>query len=218
MQVVDEVSWRRAVRLRAERTGHGTNTHDVASHGKLRLLVSRRRARRRVRDGRGAQSGAPRARERGKTGRVRRRSDVGRRQQPGPHRGHDGEPARLLRERFAERAATGETPSLDYLARSGGGQYGAFAAGVLNGWSETGTCPVFEGVSGISTRSIIAPFAFLGEDSDDVLEEIYTTTSTGDMLLPTIMSGLLFGSALADTTPLRDVPPQGQRPENDADV
>jgi hypothetical protein len=110
-----------------------------------------------------------------------------------------------LKERYEVRAAAGETPQLNYLALSGGGQYGAFGAGVLNEWSESGTRPVFDGVSGISTGSIIAPFAFLGTDYDYVLEEIYTTISTKDMLEPTVLSGLLSGSALADTSGLRNI-------------
>ena len=49
-----------------------------------------------------------------------------------------------------------------YLALSGGGGGGAFGAGVLNGWSESGTRPEFTIVSGVSTGALIAPFAFLG--------------------------------------------------------
>ena len=49
-----------------------------------------------------------------------------------------------------------------YLALSGGGGSGAFGAGVLNGWSESGTRPEFTIVSGVSTGALIAPFAFLG--------------------------------------------------------
>jgi predicted acylesterase/phospholipase RssA len=61
-----------------------------------------------------------------------------------------------------------------YLALSGGGGGGAFGAGVLNGWSESGTRPEFTIVSGVSTGALIAPFAFLGPDYDDRLRQIYT--------------------------------------------
>ena len=47
-----------------------------------------------------------------------------------------------------------------YLAISGGGSNGAFGAGLLNGWSEAGTRPSFDLVTGISTGALIAPFAF----------------------------------------------------------
>ena len=121
--------------------------------------------------------------------------------------------ARNMKERFGDDAANGIVPKLNYLALSGGGQYGAFSAGVLNGWTEAGTRPVFDAVSGISTGSIIAPFAFLGSDYDHILEEVYTKTSTEDMLTPTVFSGVLYGSALADTTPLRNKIAQYVTPE-----
>ena len=70
-------------------------------------------------------------------------------------------------------------PVLNFLGLSGGGQWGAFGAGVLKAWTESGTRPEFTGVSGISTGSIIAPFAFLGPKYDHVLEEIYTLQHQG---------------------------------------
>ena len=121
--------------------------------------------------------------------------------------------AKSLKERFADDVAAGQTPKLNYLALSGGGQYGAFSAGILKNWTDTGTRPVFDAVSGISTGSIIAPFAFLGSDYDHILEEVYTGTSTEDMLTPTVFSGILYGSALADTTPLKNKIAQYVTPE-----
>lgn len=121
--------------------------------------------------------------------------------------------AQSLKERFAEDVAAGQTPKLNYLALSGGGQYGAFSAGILTNWTDTGTRPVFDAVSGISTGAIIAPFAFLGSEYDHILEEVYTNTSTGDMLTPTVFSGVLYGSALADTTPLKTKIAQYVTPE-----
>jgi Patatin-like phospholipase len=61
-----------------------------------------------------------------------------------------------------------------YLALSGGGGDGAFGAGLLNGWTRTGTRPDFTVVSGVSTGALIAPFAFLGSAYDDTLREMYT--------------------------------------------
>ena len=49
-----------------------------------------------------------------------------------------------------------------HLALSGGGANGAFGAGFLNGWSTTGSRPVFKIVTGVSTGAVMAPFAFLG--------------------------------------------------------
>ena len=65
-----------------------------------------------------------------------------------------------------------------YLAVSGGGANGAFGAGLLVGWTQTGTRPEFTMVTGISTGALTAPFAFLGSDYDDQLKKVYTTTST----------------------------------------
>jgi hypothetical protein len=49
----------------------------------------------------------------------------------------------------------------NYLALSGGGDDGAFGAGLLLGWSKQGSRPSFNLVTGISTGALIAPFACL---------------------------------------------------------
>ncbi len=94
-----------------------------------------------------------------------------------------------------------------HLALSGGGAHGAFGAGYLNGWSSTGTRPVFKIVTGVSTGALMAPFAFLGQEFDDALREFYTTTRTRDIFvvgsLLSQLSQLLAGEALADTRPLQ---------------
>ena len=70
----------------------------------------------------------------------------------------------------------------DFLAISGGGAEGAFTAGLLNGWTDSGTRPVFQVVSGVSTGALIAPFAFLGSEYDDVLKILYTTSNTKSIM------------------------------------
>jgi hypothetical protein len=65
-----------------------------------------------------------------------------------------------------------------YLSISGGGADGAFGAGLLKGWTESGTRPEMWIVTGISTGALIAPFAFIGSSYDDELESLYTTMST----------------------------------------
>jgi hypothetical protein len=97
----------------------------------------------------------------------------------------------------------GRPRELNFLAVSGGGQYGAFTAGALVGWSKLGTRPEFDIVTGISTGSIIAPFAFLGPEYDHVIETIYTTLSTKDVARKTPVAGLFGGSAFSDTAPLK---------------
>ncbi len=102
--------------------------------------------------------------------------------------------------------ATGADRRLNVLALSGGGAEGAFGAGFLTGWSEGGTRPEFDIVTGVSTGAIIAPFAFLGAQYDDRLERFYTTSTTSDIVRPTFAAAVFRGaSALGDTAPLRAV-------------
>jgi hypothetical protein len=90
-----------------------------------------------------------------------------------------------------------------HLALSGGGANGAFGAGFLNGWSATGSRPVFKIVTGVSAGALMAPFAFLGPDYDAALHHFYTTTTTRDIFaLGWILVRLLAGEAFADTGPL----------------
>jgi hypothetical protein len=63
--------------------------------------------------------------------------------------------------------------SVTALAVSGGGANGAYGAGVLVGWSRTGSRPQFDLVTGVSTGALISPFAFLGPAWDDRLAEAY---------------------------------------------
>lgn len=93
---------------------------------------------------------------------------------------------------------------LDLLALSGGGANGAFAAGVINGWSDSGTRPDFEVVTGVSTGALAAPFVFLGPDWDDELREAYTTGQASDLLRSRGL-GALFGSGLFSGEPLREL-------------
>lgn len=88
------------------------------------------------------------------------------------------------------------------LAISGGGQNGAFGAGLLNGWTAKGDRPSFRMVTGISTGAIIAPFAFLGADYDLALKELYSKYPTKEVLNKSVLSGLFGGAALADSKPM----------------
>ena len=65
----------------------------------------------------------------------------------------------LRREQAALAAAGhgGPLPPVDFLAISGGGENGAFGAGLRLGWTATGTRPEFEIVTGISTGALTAP-------------------------------------------------------------
>lgn len=90
-----------------------------------------------------------------------------------------------------------------YLAVSGGGEDGAFGAGLLVGWTETGARPQFKLVTGISTGALTAPFAFLGSRYDPQLREIYTGISATDVLRQRWVLAALTEDALSSNEPLR---------------
>src|SRR3954463_5793088 len=108
-----------------------------------------------------------------------------------------------------ERAATaqplgryGDLPPADFLSLSGGGEDGAFGAGLLCGWSDAGTIPTFKLVTGVSTGAMIAPLAFLGRPYNERLRALFTTIGPEQVLEKRGLFGAVFGEALADTTPL----------------
>ncbi|SLN71711.1 Patatin-like phospholipase [Roseivivax jejudonensis] len=90
------------------------------------------------------------------------------------------------------------------LALSGGGEDGAFGAGLLNGWSATGKRPDFDLVTGVSTGALIAPFAFVGASEDRVLRRIYTTHDQGDILRSRFPGGIV-QDAIFDSEPMRQL-------------
>ena len=98
---------------------------------------------------------------------------------------------------------TGPLPPAYYLAISGGGENGAFGAGLLVGWSATGNRPMFKGVTGVSTGALTAPFAFLGPAYDDKLKQVYTSVSGKDVLEARGYLAAIFDDAMADNAPLR---------------
>ena len=95
-----------------------------------------------------------------------------------------------------------DMPQLQLLAVSGGGENGAFGAGLLCGWSAQGTRPTFDLVTGISTGALTAPFAFLGSDYDSQLRTVYTETPSHAILRRRSLTAALFDDAMADNEPL----------------
>ena len=83
-------------------------------------------------------------------------------------RGEDAK--RLVAQMLARVEAKARTPraTIDLLIISGGGDWGAFGAGVLKGWGRVAgemARPEFDAVTGVSTGALIAPFAFLGDEA-----------------------------------------------------
>ncbi|MGH6933784.1 MAG: patatin-like phospholipase family protein [Dongiaceae bacterium] len=98
---------------------------------------------------------------------------------------------------------TGPLPPANFLAISGGGEDGAFGAGLVVGWTETGTRPEFKIVTGVSTGALSAPFAFLGPKYDEQLKAVYTTTGPDDVLEKRGILAALFDDAMADNDTLQ---------------
>ena len=130
----------------------------------------------------------------------------------------DGDPTlmidegrRALAREIATLKAEGKAPTLanlppvNFLAVSGGGDNGAFGAGLINGWTQAGTRPEFKIVTGVSTGALIAPFAFLGPGYDAALREVYTTMTADRVFRARGISAALFDDAMADTTPLAEI-------------
>jgi hypothetical protein len=90
------------------------------------------------------------------------------------------------------------TASGPWLAMSGGGSDGAYAAGLLTGLTQSGHRPEFAVVTGASIGALIAPFAFLGPRYDDELHKLFTTITAGD-----IFEDRPTATSLMDSWPLK---------------
>lgn len=96
-------------------------------------------------------------------------------------------------------------PIINFLALSGGGEDGSFAAGIITGWTRHGDRPEFDVVTGVSAGALAAPFIFLGPEYDEVLFEVYANLGHEKIYQTQIFSGLFGGSAILDTRPLKDL-------------
>ena len=117
---------------------------------------------------------------------------------------------RLIERQTATAMIQGRTvsplPPAHVLAISGGGDNGAFGAGLLAGWSATGKRPEFMMVTGVSAGALIAPFAFLGPDYDQVIADVATTLSASDVFRSrSMITGLLSSDGMADSAPLQKI-------------
>jgi hypothetical protein len=103
---------------------------------------------------------------------------------------------------LASSGHAGELPPFEVLALSGGGDDGAFGAGLLCGWTAEGDRPSFKVVTGVSTGALIAPFAFLGSEYDRVLREVYTSVKPADIARKRSILAAIDNDAMADNRPL----------------
>lgn len=96
-------------------------------------------------------------------------------------------------------------PPLNYLAISGGANDGAFGAGLLSGWSASGTRPDFELVTGVSAGAIIAPFVFIGPKYDYKLRELFTKTASNGIFersMFSVLDAITGGLSVSNAKPL----------------
>ena len=97
----------------------------------------------------------------------------------------------------------GVLPNAHYLSLSGGGDKGAFGAGLLVGWTAHGDRPKFKLVTGVSTGALTAPFAFLGPEYDAALTDVYTNIDPSKVFKKRFLPlAALMQDAMADTSPL----------------
>ena len=125
---------------------------------------------------------------------------------------HPDQPSPLLRsltsaegENFLRRIERKRGRALNLLSLSGGGQNGAFGAGFLVGWRESGRRPEFDIVGGVSTGALLATHALLGTPADDAkLVEMYTKITKANIYEDRGLFEILSGSdSLRDTAPLQ---------------
>ncbi len=121
----------------------------------------------------------------------------------------------------AEMAATvfkpGLTPNNDapeMLFLSAGGSWGAYGAGVLYGWAESGTRPAFEVVTGSSTGALLGVFAILAEpctgppcvtEMDEKMKEVYTTVKNDDIFKRRSLLTIGYSNSINTLGPLREL-------------
>lgn len=99
-------------------------------------------------------------------------------------------------------ADPGLRPPRHILALSGGGLYGAYSTGFLAGWTQSRTRPEFDVVTGVSTGALAAPFAFLGPEYDNRLEQLYTGVRAEDIFRIRTWVTIPFKDAVASSAPL----------------
>jgi hypothetical protein len=87
---------------------------------------------------------------------------------------------------------------LNALVISGGGQYAAFNAGLLVGWTDSGKRPAFDSVTGVSSGALVAMFAYLGPKYDPRLQHYFTTLQDKSIFQYQPLRELISNGAIAN--------------------
>lgn len=111
---------------------------------------------------------------------------------------------------FANQARAARKPPTPVQPKSililtGGGSYGAYPAGVLVGWTQSGVRPTFDVVTGTSTGAFIGCFAFLGPQYDADLRRAYTCVRNEDLYRMRKFPFNLLSDSLADNTAMANL-------------
>jgi predicted acylesterase/phospholipase RssA len=121
---------------------------------------------------------------------------------------HGGEGESDVYGALTKRFMEGPEPPADQkkyqiLALSGGGRYGAYTAGVLQGWSDSSTRPTFDIVAGVSVGALLATSAFLGEKYNRRLIEAFVELTPGEVFRRRPIVALAWSNSFASSDPLR---------------
>lgn len=121
-----------------------------------------------------------------------------------------------VRASIAKASRNGQRPA--YLTLSGGGGDGAYGAGILNGWTESGRRPEFTIVAGVSTGALIAPFAFMGPRYDATVKDLYTSGVASSLLESPDLVSAIFGASIFSNDRLRELVARYVTPDFVTDV
>lgn len=110
--------------------------------------------------------------------------------------------AAIQREAYHLTNPSAKPEQLNVLSISGGGENGAFGAGRLNGWTERGTRPEFQIVTGVSTGVLTPPMALIGKPSDQRLKDAHTTVTSKDVFIIRPLLQLFRADSISDNRAL----------------
>ncbi len=97
----------------------------------------------------------------------------------------------------------GPARPIKILAVSGGGQYGAYSAGVLVGWTQRGDRPDFDVITGISSGAFAASIAFIGPKWDWLQTKVFTTLDKKQLIDVQPFRSIIRTQSLASSAPMK---------------
>lgn len=96
-------------------------------------------------------------------------------------------------------------PPIHVLSLSAGGKYAAYCGGALVGWSETGTRPVFDVVTGMSGGALVAVYACLGPKYDAAITKHFNTLKGEDLFKYKPFYYLITQKTIGTSDPLKEL-------------